>query len=300
MRHGNTNPEERGVALVIAILVLLVLTLLGIVMMASSTVSRQVAGQSMLMRKALDNADAGVGEAIMRLRNGDTGMSTANPRATAQIYLAPAGSIPVVGADTVAMATAQPQGQWLTYSSATKTPNVLSIGYRTNSARTVIYRYDRTRNPAVQTATGLPIYRITSTGQAGIATRTVITEVVATPVVANAKGGLAAGLDVNFVGNAVVCGHNHTMSAPAGTGDNGRLNSPPCVPYETNSGDLPATWSTGSITNGGAAYQSGWPVDNLPDQTGFYAGPWEMLGMTQSDFASFMGSPQTSPASIRG
>jgi hypothetical protein len=206
----------------------------------------------------------------------------------------------VVGTDTIAMATAQPAGRWLAYSTATKTPNVLSIGFKTNAARTVIYRYDKSRNPAVQTTSGLPIYRITSTGQAGIATRTVITEVVATPMVASARAALAAGLDVNFVGNAVVCGHNHTMSAPAQTGDNGRLNSPSCVPYETNLGDLPATWSTGAISNGGSAYQSGWPTDNLPNQTGFYAGPWQMLGMTQAEFATFMGSPQTSPGSING
>ncbi len=287
-------------ALVIAMLVLLVLSLLSIVMMAGVAVNRQVAGKSLMMRKALNTADAGVGEAISHLRNGDASMSLANPRSTAQIFLAPAGSVPVVGTDTTAIPTGQPAGAWLPYSTATKSPNVLTIAYKTDAARSVIYRYDSTKNPAIQTTSGLPIYEITSTGTAGTAKRTIVTDVIAKPIYAQAKGALAAGLDVSYVGNAVVCGFNHSANTPVGTGANGRGNAPDCAPYEVGSGDLVATWSTGNISGGGASGVTGNAPVNLPNQTGFYAGPWQMLGMTQAEFISYVGAPVTNPASLNG
>ena len=298
--HGDKS--ERGIALVVAMLVLLVLTMLAVVMMAGVAVNRQVAGVGMLRRKALDNAEAGVAEAIMRIRNSDVGMVTTNPRAAAQIYLAVPGSIPVVGVDTIAMGTAQPAGNWLSYSSATKNDKVLTIAYKTDPGRTAIYRYDKTLNPAVHLGgTGMPIYEITSTGTAGNARRTIVTDVITRPITANVKGALCAGYNVNFVGNAVVCGYNHSSDTPPpSTGSNGRGVAPDCTPYETLGGNLPATWSTGSITGGGASGTTGWPINNLANQTGFYAGPWEMLGMPQSDFASFIGAPVTNPASLNG
>ncbi len=287
-------------ALVIAMLVLLVLTMLGIVMMAGVVVNRRVAGQSAQMRKALDTAEAGVGEAISHLRNNDAAMVPTNPRSTAQVFLAAAGSIPVVGTDTTAIPTGQPAGAWLPYSTATKGPDVLTIAYKTDAARSVVYRYDPTRIPSVQTTSGVPIYEITSTGTAGNARRTIVTDVVSKPVIANARGAITAGYDVSYVGNAVVCGYNHSANTPPGTGVNGRGAAPDCTPYETGPNPLPGTWSTGNIGNGGAAFQTGVPGGNLPNQTGFYAGPWQCLGMSQADFISFIGPPTTAPASMNG
>ena len=287
-------------ALVIAMLVLLVITLLGIVLMASVAVNRRVAGSDVMVRKALDTAEAGISEATSRLRNGDAPMPTNNPKAVAQIYLAASGSIPAVGTDTTAMATSQPAGSWLTYSDAVKNSNVLTIRFKTDAARTVIYRYDATKNPAVQTTSGGYIYEIVSTGRAGTAKRTVVADVIATPITVLAKAAMTAGFDINFVGNAVVCGYNHSLTTPVGTGANGRGSAPDCTPYETLGGDLPATWSTGTISGGGASGTTGSPAANMPNQTGFYAGPWQMLGMTQSQFQSYVGPPTTSPATLNG
>lgn len=302
MRADDRENGERGMALVIAMLVLLALTLLGTVLMASLAANRKVAGQSALMREALDNANAGVGEAISHLRNGDAAMVPTNPRSTAQIFLAPAGSLPVVGTDTTAIPTGQPAGAWLNYSSATQGSDVLTIAYKTDANRSVIYKYDVTKNPAINTVSGLPIYEITSTGKAGNATTTVVTDVCAKPIIANAKGAFAAGMDVNYVGNAVVCGYNHSANTPPGTGVNARGNAPDCTPYEVGSGDMPATWTTGAISPGGTSNTSGVPPanPNLCCQTGFYQGPWDMLGMSQVDFQSFVGPPVTNPPSIKG
>src|SRR5439155_785269 len=77
------------------------------------------------------------------------------------------GSVPVPGADSIALATSQPADQWLDYSRATQGPGVLTIQYKTDPAKTTIYRYDPALNPAVQTASGNPIYVVTSTGRKG-------------------------------------------------------------------------------------------------------------------------------------
>ncbi len=298
--HFRTIQNERGMALVIAMLVLLVITLLGIVLMASVAVNRRVAGSDVMVRKALDSAEAGIAEATSRLRNGDAPMPTSNPRAVSQIYLAASGSIPAVGVDTTAMATSQPNGSWLTYSDATKNSNVLTIRFKTDAARTVIYRYDPTKTPSIQTSTGSYIYEITSTGRAGTAKRTVVADVIATPVQVLAKAAMTAGFDVSFVGNAVVCGYNHSLSTPVGTGASGRGSAPDCVPYETVGGDLPAAWSTGTISGGGASGTTGSPTANMPNQSGFYTGPWQMLGMTQSQFQSYVGAPVASISNLNG
>jgi hypothetical protein len=65
---------------------------------------------------------------------------------------------------------------------------------------------------------------------------------------------------------------------------------------------MPATWTTGAISPGGTSNTSGVPPanPNLQGQTGFYTGPWDMLGMSQTDFQSFMGPPVTNPPSIKG
>ncbi len=297
MRATESKPDERGMALVVAILVLLVLTLLGIVMMAGVVTNRQVAGQSMAMRRALNNADAGVGEAISHLRSGDAAMPVANPRYTAQVFLAAAGSVPTVGTDTTALATSQAAGAMLPYSTATKSADVLTIAFKTNPARTQIYYSDGAHNPTLTPPSGyLPVYEITSTGTAGTARRTIIADVVAKPIYANVKGAMCAGLDVTYVGTADVCGHNHSASTPSGTG------VPACNAYETHSGDMPATWSTGAVDLGGSSTNSGSNPSPyyVEHQTGFYAGPWEVLGMSQAAFISFMGAPTTNPSSLNG
>jgi Tfp pilus assembly protein PilX len=307
--QGTRGPEargERGMALVVAMLVLLVLSMLAMVLMASVAVNRQVAGIDMYRRKALDNADAGVAEALMRIRNRDVGMSLANPRSTAQIYLATTGSIPVVGVDTVAMATAQPVGTWMNYSTAAKTPDVLTVTYKTNAARTGVYRYDPTANPKIHFGgTGYPIYEITSTGTSGMARRTIITDVVAKPISVNAKGAVCVGRDVDILnGNSTICGYNHSSDTqPVGSaGDNGRGSAPDCQPWEV-ANPLPAVWAAGAVGgtgSGNSETQSPLTPKNVSGGTGFYAGPWEMLGMTQPEFSDFIGAPVASQANING
>jgi len=290
--------DERGVALAIALLVLLVLTVMGLIMMTSATMDRRAVGHQVRGSHALNVAEAGVSEALARIRSGDAVLDTSNPRSVAQIFNCAQGSVPVLGTDSTGLATMQPAGNWLDYSSQARDPRALSVAFKTNSSRTAIIRYD----PATGTegATGYPIYVVTATGMQGAARRTVRTEVIQKPFNALARAALAANQDIRFIGNAVVCGYNHRASTPTDDGKNGRGSSPDCQDDETGSGNLPGSWTTGGTTNGGTAYQSGTPA-NLSGQTGFYTGPWDALGMTQANFLAWIGSPiATAPASLNG
>jgi type IV pilus assembly PilX-like protein len=304
--HSRPDPE-RGVALVMALLVLLVMALLAAVLMMSVSINRKVAGHDLRMAQALNNAEAGVSEVLARIRSGDIVLSAANPRAVGQIYLCPAGSVPVLGTDSIAVETKQPVGEWLNYSPAGRGPDPLTVKFKTNAARTLIYRYDPSLPNPVQTSTGIPIYVVTSTGKEGTAVKRVVTEVIAKPFQVLAKGAFVADHTIDYVGNAVVCGYNHRADTPPWTGEDGRdgpavgTANKPChggtVPfkpnYETGFGDLYGSWTSGGTNNGGGAYQNGVPSANVSNQVGFYTGPWDALGIGQPDFYSWVGAPRT-------
>src|SRR5262245_6845639 len=168
MSIEKNNRGQQGFALMMAILVVFVLALLGSLLMAGIVIERKVAGHDMRAMQSLDIAEAGINEICSRLSNGDITLDTANPRAAGQIFLVNPGSVPVPGStDTVAVETKQPAGAWLTYSTATKGPDVLTVNFKTDPAQTVVYRYDPLRNPTVQTSTGMPIYVVHATGRKG-------------------------------------------------------------------------------------------------------------------------------------
>jgi hypothetical protein len=299
--------NQRGVGLIMALLVLMVLSMLSIFIIVSVNTDSKITGHSTRSARALNVAESGIAEACARIRAGDIPSDGTNPRMVGQIFLVPQGSVPTPGnTDSVFTYTAQPVGAWLNYTTPTRGPSVLSVHYLTDPARTVIYKYDVTKNPPVQTATGLPIMVVNATGRSGPDVRSVEVHVIQKPVLTNIKAALCANVGIDFVGNAVVCGYNHQADTPVTqggvqeTGENGRGNAPDCRPYETVGSDLPASWSTGPTINGGAAGQSGFPVTNLSNQAGFYAGPWEALNMTQAQFASWLGPPVASPTNLNG
>jgi Tfp pilus assembly protein PilX len=286
--------DERGMALAIALLVLLVMSLLATVLMVSIHVESKITSHGLRETNALNVAEAGIGEAQGRIACGDIALAS-NPRAVAQIFNVAAGSVPVLGTDSTGLATAQPAGEWLPYSTASRGPNVLTVEYKTDNARSTVYRYDATKTPAVQTLSGSPIYVITSTGVVGGDVRKVRAEVYAKRVPANVYAAMMANVAVELKGTIDVCGYNHTSSMPTGHEDD--------PIYHTGTGDLPGTWSSGEVdVISGAAYTDGDPVGLLENQTGpytgpngFYAGPWDVFDMTQAEFFSWIGSPVATP-----
>ena len=301
-RRSNPAPkiarDERGIALIMALMVLLAMSLLAVLLMVSLQVETKIAGHSARHASALNIAEAGVGEALSRIRNGDI-PNTLNPRTVGQIFLANPGSIPPVGADTFAMGTGQPAGEWLDYSTANKTADVLTVRYKTDAARTVIYRYDQNLNPPINYLTGFPIWVVTARGRKGNDVRRIETEVVPRPYNVICNAAMSAKKGIDFSGSAEVCGYNHRLDTPSYTdGVHGAPAGPngPCVPWELNVADLPGSWSEEPITSGGSAEQGGNPVKNSDNNgAGFYTGPWDALGLTQAEFWAWIGPPITIP-----
>ena len=299
MNRPPLQRDERGIALVMAMLVLLVMTLLGLVLMAGASLNRSLAGNDQRMRQTLNIAEAGVGEALSRIRNQETYMNPADPNDVCQVFNVLPGSVPALGADSIGLATGQPAGQYLNYTSDTRGPDVLTISWKKNPAGTAVMRYDPSKNPALNTLTGSPVYVVRATGRVGRARRTVVSEVIQKPYTVNAKGALTADIPIDFVGNAYICGYNHSANTPYDDGEDGRGVMPGdathCIDNELAGGHLPGAWSTGNIGGGGASGASGSPAGYTGNQTGFYAGPWEPFSMNQAEFYSFVGAPVTSP-----
>ncbi len=304
MIRARVHQNERGIALVMAMLILMVMTLLGLVLMAGASLNRGLAGNDQRMRQSLNTAEAGVGEALARIRNQETLMDPSDADDVCQVFNTIAGSVPALGADSVALATGQTVGSYLNYTKDTRGPDVLTIGWKKDPTGTVVMRYDPALNPSMNTATGLPVYTITATGRVGPARRTVITDVIQKPTPVNVKAALAADIPIDFVGNAFICGYNHFGDTPYDDGEDGRGVMPGdathCIDNETAGGHLPGAWSTSSIGGGGASGASGSPAGFSPNQTGFYAGPWAAFSMQPSDFWSWMGAPAWPAASVTG
>ena len=293
--HDNLTRNERGMALVVALLVLLTLSALASAMLMTVTSDTRVSGHGVRESRSLNFAEAGITEAIARIRSGEISM-TPNPKMVAQIFLTPPGQVPTLGPDSLALVTAQPSNSWLTYSTRDPGPDALTVTFKTDPARTMIYRYDPEANPHIQTNTGSPIFVITSTGRVGGDKRTVVAEVIASPFHLNAKGALVSGGGVSLNGSFQVCGFNHRDNTPAGTGEKGRLGSGGCnenplvQKWETGQGDVAGTWSTLANLPVGSGGQEGVPGVSTY-QTNFYAGPWEALGFKQAEFYKWLKYP---------
>ena len=299
----NERPHQEGMALVLAIMVLLVLTVIGAALMANVNTETKISGLKVQDTQALQAAEAGVQEALLRLRNGDVN-DDMNPRRVTIIFNQVAGSLPPVGADTTALPTLQPSGSYLSYSTANKSANMLTIKYKTKGTPGVIQRYDDTANPKINGAGGNVIWSITSTGTAGGATRTIYTEVCRQRFNILARGAVTAQVGIQFKGNIKVCGHNHRYDTPIGTqpgGGGGQLDCdgvyscPTCNGWwdsNVHTACMPGTWSENTASINGSATVAGEPTNTRDNQSGFYSGPWDALGMTQTDFWSWVGAGQ--------
>lgn len=289
--HGPVHPRrerpgQEGMALVLAIMVLLVLTVIGAALMANVNTETKIAGLKVRDTQALSLAEAGVQEAILRIRTGDI-IDDMNPRHVTLIFNQIPGSVPNVGTDSTALATLQPVGGYLAYSTAAKSPYTLTVKYKTRGAS--ILKYDDAANPKINTTTGNPIWIVKSTGTQGTTPRSVYAEVTRSKFNVLARAAVAAQVGIVFQGNISICGHDHRMDT----------NPPGIAPAACNAWEaatapgtcLPGAWSGNTVVKKGAATVVGEPVDYQQVQTGFYSGPWDVLGMTQPEFYTWVGSP---------
>ena len=106
MKEVAVKSREQGFALIVAILCLLVMSALALVLMIGNTLNRGLAGNDQRMRQSLNIAEAGVGEATSRISHQDVAMDPLDPNDVCQIFNVAAGSVPVLGVDSTALATA--------------------------------------------------------------------------------------------------------------------------------------------------------------------------------------------------
>jgi len=298
LRQRVAREGQEGMALVLAIMVLLVLTVIGAALMANVNTETRIAGLKVRDTQALSTAEAGVQEAMLRIRNGDI-VDDVNAAKTTYIFNQVAGSVPPVGTNEVGLATLQPAGSWLSYSTATKTPYTLSVRYKTRGTPGQILKYDDAANPKINTATGNPIWVITSTGTQGTASRTVYAEVTRSKFNVLARAAVAANVGIDFKGNINVCGHDHRMDTPLNTLPPACCASWHMIPTTSHTTCLPGAWSSNIVQKQGSSTVQGDPVPWRSSQptASFYSGPWDMLGMSQSEFYAWVGTPTNSEPS---
>jgi hypothetical protein len=149
----------------------------------------------------------------------------------------------------------------------------------------------------VNASTGSPIFVITSTGHGGNVNRTIQAEVFADPIVLSTNAAVSSNVEVKLAGSAMVCGYDHASNTPDNYGVNGRNTFPDCVPYETGPQPLPAVRCTGGVTSNPPNQSDGVPSAIKQNQPGFYTGPWDVVGKTESQFFQWVGTRQSSPPS---
>ena len=292
--------NQRGIALVVALLALMFLSLLATGLMMSLNAETDITARTVREDRALNMAEAGVAEAIERIRTGEV-PDNGNTKMVSQIFLVQAGSVPTLGTDSIALPTLQPSGDELPYSSATKGPDVLTVTYKTDAARSFIWRY---ASPGgVNKTTGQPIFVVTATGRVGDSKRTIVDEVVSSPVTTNCKAAIASGRRVQIINDTWFCGYNHYSNTPDWTAiTKGRDGKPGSCNedlskqhWETGSGNLPGIWTTGAAqgTSNGGQWGSPTGVQQNQPGAGMYAGPWDVVGMTQAQFYAWIGAGST-------
>ena len=288
-----TSQNERGVALVMAIVVLLVISALAAIVMGNLAIERRIGGHGLRATRGLHLAEAGIAEALSRIRSGDLALDVNNPKAVARIFLVDAGSLPKVGADTVALASVQPEDERLEYSTASNGEDALTISFKIDPATGRIVRHDEARSPALNDRTGLPVYVVTATGRVNGDRSTVVTEVVRKPWHPVLSAAFTCGVAVKTDGNVALCGYAHSDAANAGLGTQGRTGADAGMKVEPGEGDLPALWTNAAFSDGGGTWLAGSPVATMTEQVGFPEGPWEVLGLSEREFYQRIGKPVT-------
>lgn len=290
--------SERGVALiaVLAFLVLLGLIAGGLMMAVNS--DHKLVQKSLGGDQALNVAQAGVAEAIERIRSGEI-PATPDPNTVAQIYLCATDELPAFGKDTVALATWQSPTDPLLYSTPGRSDDALTVRFRMDAGRGLPMRFDEQRTPAIQSLSGVPIYTIRSTGRDGDNHATIDTDVARAPVHVHdldLRAAVVSGFDVRLDTRARLCGYDHRGDTPAWTGLAGRDGPSGCdadpAAQQWERGvavdDRPGAWSaieTGPQTE----TLAGNPQPYLEHAGRFYSGCWDVLGLSESDFRGVLG-----------
>ena len=298
--------DERGNALVMAILLVFAASAIGAMVALMSATDLKISGNQERGTEAFFVAEAGMSEAIHRLSlpyptNVVIGGSTINasiadappidPDYRAYLALKAPGANPTFSGNTMTAGTLQNlSGDVLEYSRASGTDDVIMVEHKWNDLDAdgtrdagEIVLYDPARVPPENFATGNPIDIVTVTGRSGATEHRLEAEVTRLRLVAKTLGAMYTDKAITVSGNSHFCGFNHDMNMPAGTVQNA------CFAYHLGEGHLAGVTTTGDvITMKGSTDVDGSPAstDNNPTN------PWytlaEVLGLSNSETAEIL------------
>ena len=211
-----------------------------------------------------------------------------DPNWNARIFLRPPGAAPVIAGSSFTTGTIQVGGDYIEYSDPNDPNEALLITHKLRDfdgdGVNEVALYDPSRIPQENPATGWPIERITVRGREGQALRIIQADVVRFPINPNVTAALMANGAVDLRGNVTVCGHNHRIDTPMGTG------IPACSPaWDETNGNL-----TGVMTTGGAVETKGstdllgspGPIDT--DPTNQFQSLAQALGLSDQELQDIL------------
>jgi hypothetical protein len=267
--------RQSGNAMVIALLVLMVMTSVGVAYVAVTKSEKQIAGNSMTAAQAMYAAEAGIAEGLHRMAFpaeslnyiGPVGLPT--PGWGKYIVLASGASLLDTDGPSLAADGLDNDADGFVDESGERYPEVLTkqtIG--TNTLRypfvrvefktqgNQLLRYgdaddDPTTPPTENLLKGAPMLQITASGRRGNAAKTLEAEAVRFPLVSVASAIWTGGL-LGFNGNAfLIDGHDHYATSP----------------YDTITGapSVPGVMTEGATTD---ASLSGSQADNVLGEGG--------------------------------
>ena len=237
---GNGS-REAGNAMVIALLVLMVMTSVGVAYVAVTKSEKQIAGNSMRSTQAMYAAEAGIAEGLHRMAFPAESTNYIGPPGLATAgwgkYIVLASGASILDPDRAALATDGLDNDQDAFvdESGERYPEVLTkqaisgdalrypfvrVEYKTQGNQLLRYGDaddNPTTPPTENLLKGAPVLRITASGRTGNAAKTLEAEAVRFPLV-NVSAALWAGGPMGFNGQAfVVDGHDHAATAPHDT-----------------------------------------------------------------------------------
>jgi len=236
--HGD---RQSGNAMVIALLVLMVMTSLGVAYVAVTKSEKQIAGNSMTAAQAMYAAEAGIAEGLHRMAFpaestnyiGPVGLPTAGWGK--YIVLASGASLLDPSAASLSSDGLDNDGDSFVDESGERYPEVLTkqtispdalrypfvrVEYKTQGNQLIRYGDaddDPATPPVENLVKGAPVLRITASGRRGNAAKTLEAEAVRFPLV-SVGSAVWIGGHTKFAGNAfLIDGHDHGATAPHDT-----------------------------------------------------------------------------------
>ncbi len=228
----NKLKQEKGIALVITMMLLLVMSVMVAGFMLSTTTEKQMGGNQVRYVEAMNVAEAGISEMAARLAKtgaifiGEKTPTSANWEArvlnttslpTSTTTLKYYSSIQTGMADALPYTVSTVDGYDGKYA--------LSVRYKTDPAQTGIYYYDiSTGQQSLSVGPpfnapndkSAPVWVIRATGLVGNVRRTVEVEASKNILTCNVKSAVNCDQGVFVTGAFSVCGHNHPASIDYG------------------------------------------------------------------------------------